>query len=147
MPTQRQAAKILKYPVGLILAGLLSATTLCCGGSGNGGTQWVGTFSQPDASGAGYGAISFIVEPNNTVFCIRFSGPAAVDQYQFDTPCKNPATDSYPITDNQFSTPGGGYTIEGQFTSPTQASGYISYPSSEGEIIPYLGWSATKKGS
>jgi len=146
MPKQHQSAKILKYAMPLSLLVLLSAPTLCCGsGSGNGGTQWVGTFSQPDAFGGGYGTISFIVEPNNTVFCIQFSGPEAVDQMQFGTPCKNPATDSSPITGNRFSIPEGGFTLDGQFNSPTQASGYLWWPPSADEIAPYLGWSASKK--
>jgi hypothetical protein len=107
MPKQRESAKAFRQAVAWSLLVLLSLATLCCGGSGssNSGTSWVGTFSQPDAFGGGYGTIRFIVEPNNTVFCIQFSGPGAPDQMQFDTSCKNPATESFPIAGNQFSIP------------------------------------------
>jgi hypothetical protein len=130
MPKRRESAKAFRPTVAWSLLVLLSLATLCCGGSsGNGGTQWVGTFSQPDSFGGAYGTISFLLEPNNTVFCIQFSG-----------------TDSFPITDHVFSTPGvGGFTIYGQFTSPTQASGVIYWPPSADEIVPYLSWGASPK--
>jgi hypothetical protein len=93
------------------------------------------------------GTMSFAVTSNDTIFCIKFDQPY---QSQFDTPCQNSVTGSYPITNGQFSisypTSEGPYILTGQFiASSTQATGYMLWPPGADEIASYFTWSASKQ--
>ena len=105
---------VLKRAVITVVFTFLVLVTVSRGGgagnSGNGGTAWIGTYSAPDSFGGFHGTITFTVENNNAIFCIKFDQPG---QARFDTPCQNPVTDSYPINNGQFSISYG--TFEGRY--------------------------------
>ena len=53
---------------------LVLGATLSCNSDTNTGTQWSGTYSVPDELGGGSGAISFVVQTNNTRSVSLFQG-------------------------------------------------------------------------
>jgi hypothetical protein len=122
--------------------------TLSCDSDSNNATPWSGTYSVPDEFGGASGTVSFFVESNNTIFCFKFSG----SQSGYSTACNNPATDGFPINDNQFSIPvtsmgQGAFTLTGQFTpSSTQATGNVLGPPGSDGALPVLTWSAAVVG-
>jgi hypothetical protein len=130
-----------RAPIGLGLVLVLGAT-LSCDSDTNTGSMWSGTYSVPDEFGGGSGTVNFVVEANDTIFCFTFSGT----QSGYSTACDNPATDSFPVNNNQFSIPlttsQGTFTLKGRFKSSTQATGDILGPSSS-DAVPVLNWTAT----
>jgi hypothetical protein len=133
---------------GPVLAALLLllAVTVSCGEDDSSGTKWSGTHSVPDEFGGGSGTVSFVVESNDSIFCFKLSGAES----GYSTACNNPAADGFPLKGKQFSIPApvgqGTFTLEGQFTSSTQAAGEILPSSSSRDMVPVLNWTATVAG-
>ncbi len=125
---------------------LLLVVTISCGEDDSSGTKWGGTYSVPDEFGGGAGTVSFVLESNDEIFCFKFSGA----QSSYSTACNNLAADGFPFNGRQFSIPvstgHGTFTLEGQFTSSTQATGDILESSSSPAMVPVLNWTATVVG-
>jgi hypothetical protein len=125
---------------------LLLEVTVSCGEDDSSGTKWGGTYSVPAEFGGGSGTVSFVVENNDSIFCFKLSGAES----GYSTACNNPGTDGFPLNGTQFSIPvpvgQGTFTLEGQFTSSTQAAGEITPSSGSRDMVPVLNWTATVDG-
>lgn len=127
--------------VGFLLVVVLGVA-LCCDSDDTISTTWSGTYTISEDFGGGSGTLGFIVTASDTVFCFTFLGSAS----SYSTSCQNPATGGFPINGLQFSIPlttsQGTFTLEGQFTSSTQANGKIVGPAASPDTV--LNWTATE---
>lgn len=132
-------------PLMLAATTVLTSLLLAQCGSGNGSSQWSGTWTEGPAFPSG--SLSFEILNDNAVFCFKLSGIVA----DLSTPCQNPAANSIPIGQNQFSltypeSEGVGYILTGTFTSPTQANGEMDCVPADNcrDLGPLFTWTASR---
>jgi hypothetical protein len=133
------------------------STILSCGSSNSNSQSsnniysghWAGFEELP----SGPGALNFQVQSNGTVFCFGFVDPNNLSG-TLDTGCSDGVLESFPIAGSSFSLPmttynpggnrgdSGTFSLTGQFTSSTQATGTVVVMS--GNTPNTYNWTASR---